>query len=188
VARGCLASGVRRVTAVALPRMWLGPNAHEAVSLYHRAREAGLSVLRALATANLASFKEAWAFRKTIARQVGCSVRTVARALRQAREAGLIGVARAKRGERPKDEQGNPIELPCGFSHRWVIGWGEAGQRVKAAVEQARAKFMAKAIVNGKPGAPNSPRPRPFRPRSVEELERELARRYPPRPPPDTPS
>lgn len=164
------------MTAAALPSLWLGPAVHEAVAAYHRARAAGLSVMRSLTIGNVASFRDGWAFRKKIAQKIGGSVRTVGRALEQGRREGLIGVARAKKGERAPDEDGKPtIQLPCGFSHRWTIGWGRAGEQVKAAISAAKAKFLARQIVKGKAGPPISRRSE--RRWTAAELDAELERR-----------
>lgn len=169
-------------SAEVAPKLWLGPWVHEAVAAYHRARAAGLSVMRALAIGNVASFKDGWAFRSTLAGRVGCSVRTVGRALEQAKREGLVGVARAKKGERPVGPNGEKLApLHCGWSHRWTIGWGRAGAAVKLAIDTAKAKFMARASVKGKV-LPE--RKRPARTWTAEEIEAELARRES-RPPPE---
>lgn len=127
--------------------MWLGPVHSEARAGYQRARNAGLSPMRALVVGSIASYRECWAFRKKIAARVGCSIRTVQRALTQARAEGLIGLARAKKDERPPgvDRNGKPFEpMPCGWSHRWVIGWGAAGKAVADAVHAAKARWLVK--------------------------------------------
>ena len=122
--------------------LWLGPVHSEARSAFQRARQAGLSPMRALVIGSVASFKECWAFRRKLAAQVGCSIRTVQRALTQAREEGLIGVARAKKTDVPPNWKHGPIA--CGWSHRWVIGWGKAGQAVADAVHAAKARWLVK--------------------------------------------
>lgn len=102
---------------------YLGPDLAEARAAEQRAREAGLTVLRARIVAHIASFRDGWVFRRRLAKMENCSVRTVQRAITQAREEGLIGVARAKQGEKPQGAAGS---FACGFSHRWVIGRGLA--------------------------------------------------------------
>jgi hypothetical protein len=102
---------------------YLGPDLPEARAAEQRAREAGLTVLRARIVAHIASFKDGWIFRRRLAKTEGCSVRTVQRAITQAREEGLIGVARAKQGEKPPGAAGT---FACGWSHRWIIGRGRA--------------------------------------------------------------
>jgi hypothetical protein len=119
------------------PSLWLGPSPTEARAAYQRARVAGMSALRALVLGNVASFRECWAFRSKLAAKAGCSVRTVQRALTQATELGLMGRARAKPNERPP---GLDQPLPCGWSHRWIVGWGKAGEAVQRAIDTARAR------------------------------------------------
>jgi len=48
--------------------MWLGPVPSEARAVFQRARESGMSPTRALAIGHIGSFKEGWAFRRTVAR------------------------------------------------------------------------------------------------------------------------
>lgn len=135
----------RGVCVTAAGSLWLGPVHSEARAGYQRARNAGLSPLRALVIGTVASFKECWTFRRNIAAKVGCSVRTVQRALTQARSEGLIGVARAKKTEVPPNWEHGPVT--CGWSHRWVIGWGKAGQAVADAVHQAKARWLVKHAI-----------------------------------------
>lgn len=123
------------MTSVASP-LWLGAVHDEARALFHRAREAGVSSLRALVLGQVASFRDCWTFRKNIAQKVGCSVRTVARAFRQGKELGLIAVHRAKPNEIPT---GLETPVPCGWSHRFTVGWGQVGKRIQQAIELARA-------------------------------------------------
>lgn len=111
--------------------------------------------MRALVIGSVASFKECWTFRKNLAAKVGCSVRTVQRALTQAREEGLIGMARAQKTEIPPGWEHGPI--PCGWSHRWVIGWGQAAQKVADAVHAAKARWLIKVAMAPSP----LPRSRP---------------------------
>jgi hypothetical protein len=126
--------------------MWLGPFHIEARAAYQRARNATLSPTRALVIGTVASYKDCWTFRRTIAAKVGCSIRTVQRALTQARAEGLIRMHRAKKGEIPPrrqdDTQHGPI--PCGWSHRFVMGWGQAGRAVADAVHAAKARWLVK--------------------------------------------
>jgi DNA-binding transcriptional MocR family regulator len=123
-------------------------------------------------------------FRSKLARHLGISVRTVQRALTQAESAGLIGKARAKQGEKPPNMH---QAIPCGWSHRWTIGWGQAGEAVKRAVEVARARFIVRHVAKPvelpkKPGALDvAPANRPKTPYqrrdwTAEQLDAELAR------------
>lgn len=170
--------------------LWLGPVHSEARAAYHRARDTGLSPLRSLVVGSIASFKECWAFRTKLAAHVGCSVRTVQRAITQAKSEGLIGVARAKKGEKPPNWD---REVPCGWSHRWVIGWGRAGEAVKQAVDAARARWIIRSamVAPAKPaekppvaesqaprtyGSTMDPRHGPRRRWTAAELDAELER------------
>ena len=127
---------------------WPGPSAVEARAAYERARSSGLTVIRSLVIGTIASFRDGYLFRSTIAGHIGCSVRTVQRAITEAKEGGLIGVARAKKGEIPP---GMSTPLACGWSHRWTIGWGQAYEAAVAAVAQTRLARMVKAAVKGTP-------------------------------------
>lgn len=124
--------------------MWLGPHAHEARAAFHRARKAGMKPLRAMVIGCVASFRDAWAFRLRIAEKVGCSVRTVQRALNQGRELGLIEVFRAKKGEIPK---GRTKPLKCGWSHRITVGFGKAAAVVEAAVAACRIRWELRKVL-----------------------------------------
>lgn len=187
------------MTAVAA--LWLGPVHQEAKAAYARAREAGLTSLRALVVGSVASFKDCWAFRRKLAAHVGCSVRTVQRAITQARAEGLIGVARAKPGEKPPGYDGT---VDCGFSHRWTVGWGAAGRLVKERIAAAKARWLIRVAMGGngkKSEAPAQPKtagespPRPSsgnksteaqrRTWTAAELDAELERLESTRRPPD---
>lgn len=121
--------------------LWIGPFAAEARAAFARARERGASANRAMTLGQIASYKDGWIPRKTIARRIGCSIRTVQRGITQGKELGLLGTARAKKDEIPP---GLEAPLPCGWSHRWTIGWGKAGAAVNAAVDAARARWMVR--------------------------------------------
>ena len=166
--------------------MWLGPVHSEARAGFERARNAGLSPMRALVIGTVASFKECWMFRRNLAKHVGCSVRTVQRALTQAKAEGLLGTARAKKTEVPPNWQHGPVT--CGWSHRWIIGWGKAGEAVGEAVAAAKARWMVKVATPQKmttaattvspKGATYKPPPTPNQRRTwtAAELDEELAR------------
>ena len=181
--------------------LWLGPVHSEARSAYERARRVGLSPTRALVLGSIASRKDTWAFRKNIAAFVGCSVRTVQRAITQAKAEGLLKTFRCKKKEIPP---GLNKALWCGWSHRVVVGWGSAGEAVKRAVEAARARWLvnhsvpvqarAHATLNVKAPERTGPRwkttedGREWRTLRPEELQRELDEalaRMPKPPPPE---
>lgn len=179
---------LRRVNANTWPGKWTA----EARALYIRAREAGMSVARAVALGCIGSFRQAWIFRKSIAKHCGISVRTVQRAITQGKEFGLIGVARAKKDEIPP---GLDHPLPCGWSHRWVIGWGQAAAAVKQQVADCRLARMVKAATRAERAAAeiglgtapaSGPRQqRPVRRWTGDEIDAELERLARTKAPPD---
>jgi len=135
--------------------------------------------MRALVIGSVASFKECWAFRRKLAAKVGCSVRTVQRALTQARSEGLIGLARAKKDEVPPGWQHGPVT--CGWSHRWVMGWGKAGEAARDAVHAAKARWFVKHTLSSMPpkvagAATETGKPRTYKPRPMtpDELDADL--------------
>jgi hypothetical protein len=117
---------------------------------------------------HIASRRDGWFFRSTIAAAVRCSIRTVQRAITEARSLGLLGVARGKKGETPPGADG---PIPCGWSHRWTIGWGRAGAEIKRLVAAARLAWITRSTT--RKGATLAPRRRSMTP---EELDAELAR------------
>lgn len=174
---------------------WPGPATWEARAAYERARSSGLSAGRALVLGCIASFRDGWAFRATLAEHTGLSVRTVQRAITQGKEEGLIGVARAKKDEIPP---GATEPLRCGWSHRWTIGWGQAYEAAKAAVANTRLARMVKAAIRGEskptpkaePSVPAGPmqgprQERPTRKWTLAELDAELERLARVKAPPD---
>lgn len=177
---------------------WRGPYGAEAASAYQRARLAGLSELRARIVGHIASYRETWAFASSIASWVHGSRRTVFRALAQAKEFGLIGSRPLKDDEVPPGAE-KPIS--CGGALRWTIGWGKAYEEAKAAVAQARMRWLVRVAA---PSAKHTPKParqtreeaprhrgpRPSRPEfqgrmTAEELDRALASELGGEPPPD---
>jgi hypothetical protein len=176
------------------PSLWLGPSQNEARAAFERARQAGMSALRSLVVGNIASFKHNWTFRKNLAAKAGCSVRTAQRAITQAVALGLMGVARSKPNEKPPGRE-NP--MPCGFSHRWINGWGKTGEAVKRAVDAARARVSLRRATRVIPESCTPQQAKPCAVRSqreprrwtaaeldaeLDELERESAKREKPPP------
>lgn len=175
--------------------LWTGPEPHEGRAAFQRAREAGMSALRAFVVGEIGTHRDCWAFQRRLAKIAGCCVRTVQRAIRQAKSLGLIGVHRCKKGEipprRPEDPNfGKPI--PCGWSHRFMIGRGLAGRALHVAIEAARAKWITRQVVAASSSVPLPKRASsptvaarstlPKRSYTSEEIDAELARR-PPVPP-----
>lgn len=127
---------------MSLASTWPGPAFVEARSAYERARSTGISAARALVLGCIASFKDGWLFRRNLAEHTGLSIRTVQRAITQGKEMGVLGVARAKKDEVPP---GAESPIPCGWSHRWTIGWGQAYAAAQAAIAETRLARAAKA-------------------------------------------
>ena len=92
--------------------------------------------------------KDAWLFQSTIARKLGCSVRTVQRWLHEFRELGLLKCFRGKKGEVPP---GVKSPISCGFSHRVLTAWHAAGSRFRELCEEIRLKREAKRAVRRAP-------------------------------------
>ena len=164
-------------SGLALRPAYLGPDHLEARHAEQRAREAGLSVVRSKVVGNVASTKDLWAFRSSIAKQVGCSIRTVARALKQAVEEGLIRVHRGKRDEVPPRAK---APIPCGWSHRWFVARGLAVAAAVAAIAAAKLAAVARQAVSPqKHLRPQAPRPEQRR-WTAEELDAALEATPPP--------
>ncbi len=134
-----------------------------------------MTTLRSWIIGQIASFRDCWVFRKRIAEWARCSVRSVQRAITQARSLGLLGVARAKPEEVPP---GAKHAFSCGWSHRWTIGWGRAAAEVKRLVLAARLAWITRrtavakrvAVGNHEATAP------PLKRWSAAELDAELER------------
>jgi|WetSurMetagenome_2_1015567.scaffolds.fasta_scaffold570715_1 DNA-binding transcriptional regulator LsrR (DeoR family) len=156
--------------------LWPGPYAGEAVKAFHRAIESDMGSLRALVIGCVGSFRDCWVFQRQIADRLGCSVRTVQRALRQARDLGLIECHRAHKNE---NAPGLQKPIPCGWSHRWVIGWGLVGEAVSRAINLARLNRMAPKAFRA-PKRTREPVPKRW---TASEIEEALRRRYSERPP-----
>jgi hypothetical protein len=145
-------------SGLALRPAYIGKDHLEARYAEQRARVAGLSTLRARVVGQIASFTDGWVFRETIAKFLDCSVRTVQRAITQAREEGLLNTARAKKKEVPP---GRAEPLPCGWSHRWIIGRGLAAAALLAAVTAAKLARLAVRTVRPRAELPRPARDRP---------------------------
>ena len=131
---------------------YVGPDHLEARFAEQRAQEAGLSALRSKVVGHISSFRDGWVFRKKLAAAVRCSVRTVQRAITQAREEGLLGVARAKKAEIPP---GARKPFTCGWSHRWTVGRGMAAGAALLAITAAKVAKIARNVT--KPAAKRPP-------------------------------
>jgi hypothetical protein len=106
---------------VALP----GPFRSEALRILEHCKAAGMSWKRAYAIACLASEAEngiCWKFQSKVARFTGYSIRTIQRAVRQAKGMGVLVSRRLRRGERPP---GARQPITCGGALRRFIAWGK---------------------------------------------------------------
>jgi hypothetical protein len=159
------ADGSSALVADAKPyRLWFGPEPHEGTAAYQRARRAGMSVSRALVMGEIGSFPDCWKFQRTIARILGLSVRTVQRAVAQAKALGQVRVHRSKKGEIPPrgPKKGHaddcdcfsckPRPLPCGWSHKWAVGRGLVGAAVLKAITAARLRFISRVSISATRG------------------------------------
>jgi hypothetical protein len=118
--------------------------------------------------------KDAWVFQRTIAENVGCGVRCVQRWLRRFRELGLVLCHRSKKGERPPNSKAKN-----GFWHGW-------SHRIFTALNTATTFFKTRCEEIAQRAAENAAKRRAgYRRYTAEELDRELAKRYGPDPPPD---
>ena len=152
---------------------WPGRFSDEANRAFNRAIQSGMTSLRSLVIGSVGSFRDCWMFQRTLAKNLGCSLRTVQRALREGRQLGLIECHRAKAKEKAP-EIGKT--LPCGWSHRWVVGWGRAKETVEKLVNVARAKALVPGLFRKKPKKAEESAT-PHRRWTAEEIEAELARR-----------
>lgn len=88
--------------------------------VFERCRELGMNKLRAEIVGHVGSFpKTCWAYASSIARRVGCSVRTVQRAIAQAKALGLIRTTSGKKDTTPPDAK-EPSRF--GYSIREIVG------------------------------------------------------------------
>lgn len=99
-----------------------------------------MSPKRAYAVACAASLGQiCWTFQSTIARFTGYAVRTIQRAIRQAKKLGVLVSRRLRRGERPP---GARQPITCGGALRRFIAWGAP----KAQAMALRAKYAIREV------------------------------------------
>lgn len=119
-----------------------GPFRSEAMAILEHCKAAGMSWMRAYAVACLASVAEkgiCWKFQSSVAKFTGYSVRTVQRAVRQAKALGVLVSRRLRRGERPP---GARQPITCGGALRRFIAWGKP----KAQALALRAKYALREV------------------------------------------
>jgi hypothetical protein len=94
----------------------------QAEAVHRWALAHGMSRPRAWLLACGASYgRKFFTFQKTLAEFTGFKIRTVQRAMRQAKDLGILVSKRIRRGERPEGGRG---PLTCGGAMRTIIGWG----------------------------------------------------------------
>lgn len=94
----------------------------EADRVFRFCEEHGFSAKRAYALACFASFGEqTWTFQSTLSTYTGFCVRTIQRAVRQAKKFGVLITKRIPRGARP---QGAEKHLDCGAAWKRFVSWG----------------------------------------------------------------
>lgn len=107
-----------------------GPHRSEAERIQKHCVDAGMSWKRAYAVACMASIGEVcWMFQSTVAVFTGSSVRTIQRAMRQAKALGVLVSRRLRRGERP---EGARQPITCGGALRRFTAWGVPAARAAA--------------------------------------------------------
>ena len=131
-----------RIEVEDLMSRWPGTMQEQAWEAYRLCIESGMTSTRASSVAAVCSFRDGWIFRAAVAECVGCCVRTVQRAISQAASLGIIGRARAKPKEIPP---GLHRPLPCGWSHRWMVGAGMDAVHAVAARSAARMAYLARS-------------------------------------------
>lgn len=132
-----------RLNAALRLGLWMGKDDAEANAGYALARELGMSKTRAEAYAHVASRKDMWAFARTIAERVDCSVRTFQRMVAQAKSLGLLFTFRGKKTETPPGADG---PIPCGWCHRIIVGRGLARQERASANAEARVRWLTHLV------------------------------------------
>lgn len=162
--------------AAARVQLWHGPDVAEGAAAYTRAIDAGFSELKARVYGSIASWKDCWTLQSTLAKFHRCSVRTVQRAARDARELGYLRCAWCKKGETPPGASG---PMPFKWCHRWVPGRGLAGAALEKAVSKARALWAITKAGKGQTfNAPQSSKPRPKPRKPPPHLTREQRARW----------
>lgn len=108
------------------PRYFLPPvpgvHRREALFVFRFALQEQMSWKRAHCLAVAASFgAQSWVFQGTVAKWVKCSVRTVQRAMNEAKTLGILWSRRSRQGEVPPNARGS---LKCGCAIRTFTAWG----------------------------------------------------------------
>lgn len=109
-----------------------GVHRREALFIFRFALSQGMTWKRAHALAAAASYGEKWwGFQETVADWAKCSVRTVQRAVDEAKTLGILYSRRARKGEVQPGQRGYP---KCGYAIRTFTAWGLRSTRRVGAV------------------------------------------------------
>lgn len=108
------------------PRYFLPPvpgvHRREALFVFRYALSQQMTWKRAHCLAVAASYgQKSWVFQGTVAKLVGCSLRTVQRAMNEAKTLGILYSRRSRQGETPPNGRG---PLKCGCAIRTFTAWG----------------------------------------------------------------
>lgn len=80
-----------------------------------------------------------WKFQSSVAKYLDISVRTVQRAVRQAKSLGVLVSRRLRRGEQP---QGARQRITCGGALRRFVSWGLPQARAMARYARYRLRWL----------------------------------------------
>lgn len=138
-----------------------GVHRREAYFVFRFALQEQMSWKRAHALAVAASYgAKSWVFQSNIAKWANCSVRTVQRAINEAKTLGILWSRRSRQGEIPPNGRG---PLKCGCAIRTFSAWGlrsvrrigavcaryaqaDAFRRMRAAENARERPLIAEAI------------------------------------------
>lgn len=117
-----------------------GPHRGEAERIQRYCVDQGMSWKRAYAVACMASIGPiTWMFQASVAKYLNISVRTVQRAVRQAKSLGVLVSRRLRRNEQP---QGARSPISCGGALRRFVGWGVTQARALARYARYRMRWL----------------------------------------------
>lgn len=129
-----------------------GVHRREALFVFRFALREQMSWKRAHCLAIAASYgAKSWVFQGTVAKWAKCSLRTVQRAMNEAKTLGIIYSRRSRQGEIPPNGRG---PLKCGCAIRTFTAWGLRSARriggVCARYAQADAMRRMRAAENAR--------------------------------------
>lgn len=117
-----------------------GPHRREAEQIQRHCVDQGMSWKRAYAVACMASIGQiCWTFQSTVHEYTGISVRTIQRAVAQAKKLGVLVSRRLRRNEQPPGGRG---PLSCGGALRRFTAWGMSQHRMLARCAKYALRWM----------------------------------------------